>query len=78
MATMIEFSRTGDVSSPRSLRLRYLGLAFFWACSMLTFRSAILLTGNADTPEFNTLVVVVSFLANMTTSRGTRRPRPVC
>lgn len=67
MATMIEFSRTGDVSSPRSLRLRYLGLAFFWACSMLTFRSAILLTGNADTPEFNTLVVVVSFLANMTT-----------
>ena len=67
MATMIEFSRTGDVSSPRSLRLRYLGLAFFWACSMLTFRSAILLTGSADTPEFNTLVVVVSFLANMTT-----------
>lgn len=51
MATMIEFSRTGDVSSPRSLRLRYLGLAFFWACSMLTFRSAILLTGNADTPN---------------------------
>lgn len=67
MATLIEFSRTGDVSSPRSLRLRYLGLAFFWACSMLTFRSAILLTGSADTPEFNTLVVVVSFLANMTT-----------
>ena len=42
MATMIEFSRTGDVSSPRSLRLRYLGLAFFWACSMLTFRLSLI------------------------------------
>lgn len=46
---------------------RYLGLALFWACSMLTFRSSVLLSGPADTPEFNTLVTVVSFLANMTT-----------
>lgn len=51
---------------PRFLHLCYLGLAFFWACSMLTFRSSILLTGAADTPQYNTLIVVVSFLANMT------------
>lgn len=50
-----------------TLHPRYLGLALFWACSMLTFRSSILLNGPADTPEFNTLVTVVSFLANMTT-----------
>lgn len=47
-------------------RWRYMGLACFWACSMLTFRSSILLTGQANSPEYNTLVVVVSFLANMT------------
>lgn len=50
-----------------ALHGRYLGLALFWACSMLTFRSSVLLNGPADTPEFNTLVTVVSFLANMTT-----------
>lgn len=47
-------------------RWHCLGLAFFWASSMLTFRSSILLTGAADTPESNTFVVVVSFVANMT------------
>ena len=54
----------------RFLHLCYLGLAFFWACSMLTFRSSILLTGAADTPQYNTLIVVVSFLANMTVLLG--------
>ena len=35
----------------RFLHLCYLGLAFFWACSMLTFRSSILLTGESDVPD---------------------------
>lgn len=51
----------------KTLRLRHVGLAFFWACSMLTFRSSILLQGPANTPELETLVVIVSFVANMTT-----------
>ena len=34
---------------------------------MLTFRSSILLQGPANTPELETLVVLVSFIANMTT-----------
>ena len=51
----------------RTMRLRHVGMAFFWACSMLTFRSSLLLTGDADTPELGTLVVMVSFVANMTT-----------
>ena len=42
----------------------YLGMAFFWACSMLTFRSTILLSGESATPGSQTLVVVLSFLAN--------------
>ncbi|WP_165048346.1 helix-turn-helix transcriptional regulator [Adlercreutzia sp. ZJ305] len=50
----------------RALRLRHVGMAFFWACSMLTFRSSILLQGPADTPGIATLVVVVSFVVNMT------------
>ena len=51
----------------KTLRLRHVGLAFFWACSMLTFRSSILLVGPANTPEFETLVVIASFVVNMTT-----------
>lgn len=51
----------------KTLRIRHLGLAFFWACSMLTFRSSILLSGSANTPEYESLVVIVSFVANMTT-----------
>lgn len=51
----------------KSMRLRHVGMAFFWACSMLTFRSSILLSGEANTPGLETLVVVVSFVANMTT-----------
>lgn len=43
-----------------------LGLSFFWACSMLTFRSSILLVGVAESPEINTFVVIVSFIANTT------------
>ena len=50
----------------KTLRFRHVGLAFFWACSMLTFRSSILLQGPANTPELETLVVLVSFVANMT------------
>lgn len=50
----------------KTLRLRHVGLAFFWACSMLTFRSSILLSGGANTPGHETFVVLVSFIANMT------------
>ena len=50
----------------KTMRLRHVGMAFFWACSMLTFRSSILLSGAADTPEYESLVVIVSFVANMT------------
>ena len=49
------------------MRLRHVGMAFFWACSMLTFRSSILLAGEANTPEWETIVVILSFVANMTT-----------
>lgn len=49
-----------------AFRARYLGLAVFWACSMLTFRSSITLSGQAQTPEMSTVVVLVSFLANAT------------
>lgn len=63
----------------KTLRLRHLGLAFFWACSMLTFRSSILLSGPLNTTGYQTLVVIVSFVANMTTlfliaSRMERNP----
>lgn len=51
----------------KSMRLRHVGLAFFWACSMLTFRSSILLSGDANTAGLETIVVIVSFVANMTT-----------
>ena len=50
----------------KTLRVRHIGLAFFWACSMLTFRSSILLVGPANTPEIETLVVIASFVVNMT------------
>lgn len=50
----------------KTLRLRHLGMAFFWASSMLTFRSSILLSGNAGTPAIATMVTVVSFTVNMT------------
>lgn len=50
----------------KTLRVRHVGMAFFWACSMLTFRSSILLHGAANTPEYETFVVIVSFVANMT------------
>ncbi len=57
-------------ASPRPGRAimcwHYLGLALFWASSMLTFRSSILLMGGANTPGNNTFVVIVSFVANMT------------
>lgn len=67
MATFIGGAGASPARPGPALHPRYLGLALFWACSMLTFRSSILLNGPADTPEFNTLVTVVSFLANMTT-----------
>lgn len=51
----------------KTLRLRHLGLAFFWACSMLTFRSSILLSGSANTLNNETLLLLISFLTNMTT-----------
>ena len=51
----------------KTLRFRHVGLAFFWACSMLTFRSSILLSGPVNTTGYQTLVVIISFVANMTT-----------
>lgn len=50
----------------KTMRLRHVGMGFFWACSMLTFRSSVLLSGAANTPEYESLVVIVSFVANMT------------
>lgn len=50
----------------RSLHPRHLGMAFFWACSMLTFRSSILLSGDASSPTMASIVTVTSFTVNMT------------
>ena len=44
--------------------------AIFIVVGIIVFRSSILLTGAADTPQYNTLIVVVSFLANMTVLLG--------
>ena len=56
----------------KTMRLRHLGhRGFFWACSMLTFRSSILLSGSAEhARNIESLVVIVSFVANMTTLLG--------
>lgn len=51
----------------KTLRPHHVGLAFFWACSMLTFRSSLLLEGLADNTSCQTLIVIVSFVSNMTT-----------
>lgn len=51
----------------KTLRLRHIGLAFFWACSMLTFRSTFLLGGSVGTPENATFVVIASFAFNVAT-----------
>lgn len=59
-------TETAENSRRPVLHWHYLGLALFWASSMLTFRSSILLTGSANTPDNNTFVVIVSFVANMT------------
>lgn len=47
-----------------TVRFRHLGLGFFWACSMLTFRSTFLLAESIITPETETFVVIVSFAVN--------------
>lgn len=57
----------GQTATRPRFQPQFLGLAFFWACSMLTFRSSALLSDSANSAFVNTLVVVVSFLANMTT-----------
>lgn len=41
-----------------ALRIRHLGLAFLWACVLLTFRSSVLLCSCIDTLSFATLVVM--------------------
>ncbi len=64
--TLGEIEHENPPAAWRSLRLRHVGMGFFWACSMLTFRSSILLSGNADSPSLATLVTVLSFVANMT------------
>lgn len=51
----------------RTLRPRHLGMGAFWACSMLTFRSTVMFHGAVDTPSLSALIVVTSFVANMTT-----------
>ena len=47
-----------------AFRARYLGLAVFWACSMLTFRSSITLSGQAQTPEMSTCLLYTSDAAD--------------
>lgn len=42
----------------RTLRIRHVGLAFLWACTLLTFRSSVLLCSCIDTMSFATLVVM--------------------
>ncbi len=51
----------------KTLRFHHVGMAFFWACSMLTFRSSILLSGILDSPLPASIVTLISFTANMTT-----------
>ena len=50
----------------KSLRFHHVGMAFFWACSMLTFRSSILLSGALDNPLLASIVTLISFTTNMT------------
>lgn len=65
MAFLSSF-RSEGMTTLRSLRPGDVGMAFFWACSMLTFRSSVLLSGDLDTPLIQTIIVVASFTANMT------------
>lgn len=65
MAFLSSF-RSEGMTTLRSLRPSDIGMAFFWACSMLTFRSSVLLNGALDTPLIQTIIVVASFTANMT------------
>ncbi len=64
--TLTSSSRSEGITALKSLRPSDVGMAFFWACSMLTFRSSVLLNGRLDTPLVQTIVVVASFTANMT------------
>ena len=51
----------------KSIRPHYLGMAFFWACSMLTFRNVSLIGIEAQSLDLQTLIVIISFIANATT-----------
>lgn len=55
------------LSLVRAIRLRHLGMAFFWACSMLTFRSSSLLDASLDVPLYSTILVLTSFAFNIAT-----------
>ncbi|WP_261428931.1 helix-turn-helix transcriptional regulator [Berryella wangjianweii] len=59
-------ARNGASAHRWAFRFSDIGMAFFWACSMLTFRSSVMLEGALDTTDIQTMVVVVSFIANMT------------
>lgn len=48
-----------------SMGIRHLGFAFIWACSMLTHRSSMLHSGSANTNDYQMIVVLSSFAANI-------------
>ena len=50
-----------------NIRLRYLGMGVFWACSMLTFRSSNMIPPNVDTPLYSSTLLFVSFGFNIMT-----------
>ncbi|MEG2530860.1 MAG: LuxR family transcriptional regulator [Raoultibacter sp.] len=55
----------GFFALAKTMRLHQVGLAFFWACGLLTFRSSVLLCACIDTVAFSTLVVLVGLSAQI-------------
>ncbi|MEG0071425.1 MAG: LuxR family transcriptional regulator [Raoultibacter sp.] len=55
----------GFFALAKTTRLHQVGLAFFWACGLLTFRSSALLCACIDTVAFSTLVVLVGLSAQI-------------
>lgn len=47
------------IALAKTLRVRHVGLAFLWSCTLLTFRSSVLLCNCIDTMSFATLVVMM-------------------
>lgn len=67
MAVLDITKRHGPCEACKALRPRHVGMGVFWACSMLTYRSSLLISGTVDTPGFHMMATVLAFLANMTT-----------